>query len=213
MADVESVRIIVKDDDDAEAALTNFVVPRMARSSALTDGTGALRRQSFAHLPLRKQILLRIQQSLAEECGLAGGLVVNRAAEAVVKVKMEAVDPLTCQFCAKRFNSISKHNSHELRHRSKNDGRYRCTKCGKCFVQKSSLVTHVRSHTGERPYCCTLCGAKFGDVSCYNKHKRIHSGDRPYTCFACDKAFTQSGNLYRHMRCCALVKDKSPNLS
>lgn len=44
MADVESVRIIVKDDDDAEAALTNFVASRIARSSALTDGTGALRR-------------------------------------------------------------------------------------------------------------------------------------------------------------------------
>ncbi|KAH8023826.1 hypothetical protein HPB51_018045 [Rhipicephalus microplus] len=167
-----------------------------------------------AHLPIRKRITLRIQESadVLEEWGLAGEVVVNEAAEAVVEVKA-AVERNTCQYCSKRFNSSSKHRLHELRHRSKLDGRYRCIKCGKCFVQNSSLMTHVRSHTGERPYHCKVCGADFGDVSCYNKHKRTHTGDRPYNCFGCAKAFTQSGNLYRHMRICAKVKNMAPNLA
>nr|XP_037279776.1 zinc finger protein 34-like [Rhipicephalus microplus] len=169
---------------------------------------------SHAHLPIRKRITLRIQESadVLEEWGLAGEVVVNEAAEAVVEVKA-AVERNTCQYCSKRFNSSSKHRLHELRHRSKLDGRYRCIKCGKCFVQNSSLMTHVRSHTGERPYHCKVCGADFGDVSCYNKHKRTHTGDRPYNCFGCAKAFTQSGNLYRHMRICAKVKNMAPNLA
>ncbi|KAH6933753.1 hypothetical protein HPB50_017848 [Hyalomma asiaticum] len=80
---------------------------------------------------------------------------------------------------------------------------YRCAECAKCFVQKSSLVTHWRAHTGERPYGCELCPATFGDVSCYSKHKFVHSGDRPYTC---DKSFTQSCKLHRHECLCVLAQ-------
>ncbi|KAH7980980.1 hypothetical protein HPB49_020643 [Dermacentor silvarum] len=142
---------------------------------------------------------------MAKECGLDD----SSAAAA----EPEATSRRTCLVCHKRFDSASKHRSHELRHRSKMLGRYRCTTCSKCFVQKSSLVTHVRIHTGERPYRCWHCNASFRDVSCYNKHKRVHSGERPYVCIACNKAFTQSGNLYRHMRGCAQVTNKSPSPS
>ncbi|XP_037283870.2 uncharacterized protein LOC119176613 [Rhipicephalus microplus] len=125
---------------------------------------------------------------------------------------MEA-ERITCQYFPKRFNSASAHRSHESRHLSKISGRYRCSDCGKCFVQKSSLVTHARSHTAERPYLCVVCGADFSDISCYNQHMLTHTGDRPYTCFGCAKAFTQSGNLYRHMRTCAQVRNMTPNIA
>lgn len=35
-----------------------------------------------------------------------------------------------------------------------------CVICGKAFTQASSLIAHVRQHTGEKPYVCERCGKR-----------------------------------------------------
>lgn len=35
-----------------------------------------------------------------------------------------------------------------------------CLICGKAFTQASSLIAHVRQHTGEKPYVCERCGKR-----------------------------------------------------
>ena len=31
-------------------------------------------------------------------------------------------------------------------------------KCGKCFAQAYKLPTHIKTHTGDKPYQCEVCG-------------------------------------------------------
>ncbi|PZC70503.1 hypothetical protein B5X24_HaOG215822 [Helicoverpa armigera] len=75
-----------------------------------------------------------------------------------------------------------------------------CPICDRRFSQSSSVTTHMRTHSGERPYQCRSCKKAFSDSSTLTKHLRIHSGEKPYQCKLCLLRFSQSGNLNRHMR-------------
>ncbi|KAK9527054.1 hypothetical protein VZT92_015719 [Zoarces viviparus] len=72
-----------------------------------------------------------------------------------------------------------------------------CYVCGKAY---QNIETHMRSHTGVKPYRCSVCGKSFPRPGALRRHKRIHSGERPYICEFCGKTFIDNGALTTHIR-------------
>ncbi|XP_037554993.1 zinc finger protein interacting with ribonucleoprotein K-like [Dermacentor silvarum] len=75
-----------------------------------------------------------------------------------------------------------------------------CPMCDYVATARSSLIIHMRKHTGERPYRCHLCPAAFAKSSDRSRHFRTHQLHKPFNCGSCGKSFAQRVTLLSH-RC------------
>lgn len=103
-----------------------------------------------------------------------------------------------CQFCGKQSNSVALHVSHMRTHTGEKP--YECELCHKRFSFQQSLKTHRLLHSGEKPYRCDECGQQFRQIGHLTGHRLTHSGRRQHACAYCPKAFALRGNLTVHMR-------------
>ncbi|XP_077127540.1 uncharacterized protein LOC143783128 [Ranitomeya variabilis] len=106
--------------------------------------------------------------------------------------------PYTCSKCRKCFTDKSHLVIHERSHTGEKP--YSCSECGKFFTTKSILVNHQKIHTGEKPYSCPVCGKCFINKSHLARHEKVHTGEKPYSCSLCGKRFTEKANLVSHGR-------------
>ncbi|KAI4455323.1 zinc finger protein [Holotrichia oblita] len=98
-----------------------------------------------------------------------------------------------CPTCFKLVRDVKRHieSSHVYKHI--------CDVCGAKFAYNSTLIDHIRIHTGDRPFRCEMCGRGFAQKSTLDIHiKSVHTKEKRHVCEICGKGFTTPAELRKH---------------
>ena len=103
-----------------------------------------------------------------------------------------------CPICNKTYARPSTLKTHMRIHSGEKP--FKCPSCSRCFSQAANLTAHARTHSGEKPFSCSVCHRRFSQSSSVTTHMRTHTKEKPFTCVFCKKQFSDSSTLTKHKR-------------
>lgn len=109
--------------------------------------------------------------------------------------------PFVCQVCFKSFNEKGNLKTHIGFH--SNTRPFKCSLCDKTYKTNGHLKDHMEiQHMKVRKYVCKICESKFGRSSTLLAHMRTHTGEKSFNCKieGCDKKFAEKGNMEMHYK-------------
>ncbi|KAK2727464.1 zinc finger protein 567-like isoform X2 [Artemia franciscana] len=114
------------------------------------------------------------------------------------KEKKDGVKKHMCPLCAIQFDSVMSLKSHDDSTHMKN-GEFLCVRCDYATPVKDRLFLHHLRHTEQDPNSCKVCGKQFLQRASLINHMKKHSGIKDaYTCFLCEATFDSKKLLKLH---------------
>ncbi|GFO26493.1 Zinc finger protein 569 [Plakobranchus ocellatus] len=104
-----------------------------------------------------------------------------------------------CPYCENSFSTVRLLGNH-CRSQHLQGSHYRCPQCAFQVKAVSSLLSHLRCHTGERPFACHLCSYKAEQYDHLIRHLNQHQDIRPYKCSQCDYRAKRKDHLIQHKK-------------
>ncbi|XP_034652508.1 zinc finger protein 189 isoform X18 [Drosophila subobscura] len=158
------------------------------------------------HLLTHSRVHSRERPFVCQECGRAFPL----KRHLVTHSKFHAGErPYVCEECGESFAQENHLIMHSRFHGSLNP--FVCADCGASFPRKFQLVNHGRIH-GKIPHSCTVCGKEFLQKRTLVSHmRRVHTGEQAHPCVSCGEGFLTKAELHQHVR--AAHNGVNPNTS